>query len=138
MTRIVIIGSPRAGKTTYALALAARERVRVRHTDDLITMVSWSKVSEIVAFQWFADPGPWIIEGVAAVRALRKWLAANSEGVPCDEVIVLEQPHVELTPGQASMAKACATIWAQVEGEIRARGVIVEVDPPWDEDLRPW
>lgn len=133
--RTVVIGAPRAGKTTYAIARGVRERVHVYHTDDLIGTLSWSDLSDHVATEWFAEPGPWIIEGVAAVRALRKWLAANPDGAPCDEVVVLEQPYIELTGRQAGMAKACATIWAEIEPEMRARRVNV---PEWSNRSLSW
>lgn len=127
MARVVVIGSPRAGKTTYANKRGRREGVEVRHTDDLIDEVGldWSGVSERVASDWFAQPGPWIIEGVAAVRALRKWLRYNPAGKPCEEIVLLEEPRVALTDGQARMAKGCAKVWAEVEGQLRARGVEV-------------
>jgi len=125
--RTVVIGPPRAGKTTYANKRGKRERVEVRHTDDLIGELDWSGVSERVASDWFAQPGPWIIEGVAAVRALRKWLRYHAEGKPCDEIVLLEEPWVSLSDGQARMAKGCSKVWGEVEGLLRARGVNVVV-----------
>jgi hypothetical protein len=123
--RVIVIGAPRAGKTTYALELGRERGIPVRHTDDLIKGLPWSKVSEVIATQWLETPGPWIIEGVAAVRGLRKWLRANPEGLPFDEIVLLEHPRVDLTSGQAAMAKGCATIWTEVEPEVRARGGIL-------------
>ncbi len=127
MSRVVVIGSPRAGKTTYADKRGRREGVEVRHTDDLIEELAWSAVSEHVAVDWLAQPGPWIIEGVAAVRALRKWLRYNPEGKPCEEIVLLDQPWVALSSRQAGMAKGCAKVWGEVEGQLRARGVSVVV-----------
>ena len=40
--------------------------------DDLIDTHEWSAASAEVA-RWLDDEGPWIIEGVAMSRALRKW-----------------------------------------------------------------
>lgn len=127
MSRVVVIGSPRAGKTTYADKRGRRDGVEVRHTDDLIGELAWSEGSARVASDWFAQPGPWIIEGVAAVRALRKWLRYNAEGKPCEEIVLLEEPWVALNDGQARMAKGCSKVWAEVEGQLRARGVEVVV-----------
>lgn len=125
MTRLVITGVPRAGKTTLARDLAVG--FEPRHTDDLISAsVGWSEVSEIVASRWFPLPGPYVIEGVAAVRALRKWLASHPEGMPCDRVIWLDTPLLPLTRGQEIMAKGCRTVWREVEPELLARGVHVE------------
>lgn len=119
--RICIIGGPRTGKTTLANTMS-----NVLHTDDLIGQFDWSGVSEFVATDWFARPGPWVIEGVAAVRALRKWLAANTDGVPCERIIVLTEPYVELSKGQASMAKGHEKVWQEVLPQLLARGVAVE------------
>ena len=76
MTRVVIAGGPRTGKTTHANKLGAESGARVRHTDDLIGRLEWSAASQEVS-QWFDEPGPWIVEGVAVPRAVRKWLAAH-------------------------------------------------------------
>src|SRR5688572_24955373 len=70
--RIVIGGWPRTGKTTLANQLAARLRIPVMHTDDLIGKVQISEASGVVA-EWLSKPGPWIIEGVTTTRGLRKW-----------------------------------------------------------------
>jgi hypothetical protein len=130
--RICIAGGPRTGKTTLALDLYERTRIDpdhdrvgvLRHTDDLIDL-GWSEASAAAA-EWFREPGPWIVEGVAVPRALRKWLAAN-EGKPCDVVYWLEEPHEELSPGQVAMAKGCATVFDEIRAELEARGVhIVE------------
>lgn len=124
-TRLVIAGVPRAGKTT--LAGASARGFEPRHTDDLILpSVDWSEVSEIVASRWFPLPGPWIIEGVRAVHALRKWLRAYATGVPCDRVVWLGTPRIALTPGQASLAKACTTVWHETRPGLLARNVQVD------------
>ena len=140
MRRIVITGGPRTGKTTIAeeMALAGvpldptfrshSGPLTVRHTDDLIG-VGWSEASAAVAL-WFDAPGPWIVEGVAAVRALRKWLAANPDGKPCDVVYWLSEPVVERTPGQISMANGCDTVWRGIVEDLRARGVDIRDRPP--------
>jgi broad-specificity NMP kinase len=118
--RICIIGGPRTGKTTLASTME-----NVLHTDDLIDKFDWSGVSEFVATDWLARSGPWVIEGVAVVRALRKWLAAHAHGQPCDRIIVLTQPHVELSKRQASMAKGHEKVWQEVRTTLLARGVVV-------------
>lgn len=120
MTRIVIAGGPRTGKTSFARTLGQH-----RSTDDLIGTHDWSGVSELVASQWMVAPGPWVIEGVAAVRALRKWLVAHPEGKPCDVVHWLRKPMVARSPGQETMAKGCESVWREVEPELRRRGVEV-------------
>jgi hypothetical protein len=121
--RVVIAGGPRVGKTTLAASLAAEKGIElVQNTDQLVGVLEWSEASAEVA-TWFDKPGPWIVEGVATVRALRKWFAAHDEGTPCDLVIWLDQPREELSKGQAAMAKGCAKILAEIVGELVKRGV---------------
>ncbi len=119
--RICIVGGPQCGKTTrsYLLGLRAQD---VRHTDDLIKTHEWSAQSEEVS-RWFDEPGPWVIEGGAAVRALRKWLRANLTGTPCDEVHIMASPKVELTRDQESMLKGFFKIWRDVQDELVVRKV---------------
>jgi adenylate kinase family enzyme len=115
--RIVICGAPRSGKTTLA-------GLQALHTDDLIPL-GWSEASEKVADDWMQRPGPWVIEGVAAARALRKYLAQHPNK-PCDKVIYMPTPRTTPTPGQASMAKGVETVWQQIKGELQARGVEIQ------------
>lgn len=116
--RTVIAGGPRTGKTTLANAMG----VTVDRTDDLVGKMEWSALSEYVADIWMSQP-EFCIEGVAAVRALRKWMVKNPEGIPCDEVVWLDDPKEALLKGQASMAKGCVTIWTQILPELEQRGV---------------
>lgn len=120
--RIVIAGGPRTGKTTLANELAGERGQTAKHTDDLISL-GWSEASQVCADDWLNAEGDWIVEGVSAPRALRKWLQANPEGKPCDVVHWLSVPHVELTKGQAAMAKGCLAVWIEVFTELRSRGV---------------
>jgi hypothetical protein len=144
MTRIVILGGPRTGKTTLSKSMSrvhgARPQtvgmdgyVNVSHTDDLIEQCkhlgkdAWSEASRI-ASTWLDAPGPWIIEGVAMSRALRKWREAHpGERPPVDRVIRLTTPHVELTKGQAAMAMGEATVWAEVEPWLLESGLTIEL-----------
>jgi hypothetical protein len=140
MTRICIAGGPRTGKTTLAGKLQAdfigerrawldvealRAAMPVRHTDDLIDL-GWSDASAAAAL-WFDDPGPWIVEGVAVPRALRKWLAAHPEGKPCDVVHWLEEPMDLRSKGQIAMGKGCATVWEEIHDALTERGVRIVV-----------
>lgn len=127
MTRILIAGGPRTGKTTLAAKLAeADPAIVVRHTDDLINTHSWSAASSEVA-TWIDAPDPWIIEGVAAVRALRKWLHAHPDEKPCDAIYFGIAPKVDLSPGQLAMLRACATMWWQIKAYVMDRGIAVTV-----------
>jgi adenylate kinase family enzyme len=129
--RIVIAGAPRAGKTTLGEQLARETGFRLRHTDDLVGRLDWSAASAEVS-TWLDAPGPWIVEGVTAVRALRKWLsghAAHAHGAPADVIHWLTTARVPRTPPQEAMAKGCATVWAEILPLLRGRGVTV-VAPP--------
>jgi hypothetical protein len=141
MTRICIAGGPRTGKTTLAGRLIATDPVDfmsaargatspadlnpVRHTDNLMHL-GWSEASEAAAL-WFDEPGPWIVEGVAVPRALRKWLAAHPEGKPCDVVHWLEEPRDLRSKGQIAMGKGCETVWMEIHDALTERGVRIVV-----------
>src|SRR6476620_5132400 len=118
--RLVICGAPRAGKSTHALALHT-PGVWVYHLDSLIAEHAWSEQSDIAA-RYLGEPRPYIVEGCAAVRALRKRLAADP-GKPCDAIVRMPTPRVELTRGQATLMKGERTIWTEIEPELQARGV---------------
>ena len=120
--RVCIAGVPRSGKTTVADGMSRQSPgLRVRHTDDVAPM-GWSQASQHVS-TWLDAAGPWVIEGVAVPRALRKWLARNPTGKPCDVVAFSAEPRVKLTPGQLAMAKGCITVWAEIVAELEKRGV---------------
>lgn len=124
--RVLILGGPRTGKTTLAESFGVAIGCPVRHTDDLLGG-QWSEVSEEVS-TWIDEPGPWIIEGVAVVRALRKWLLRNPTGSPCDRVVILAwRPYVSRSEGQERMAKGHDTILAEVIGPLHERVGSVEV-----------
>lgn len=128
--RICITGGPKTGKTTLANRIADEYGdhvgTTVAHTDDLIATHEWSAASLEVS-HWLDAPGPWIIEGVAVSRALRKWRDAHpGERPPIDKLIVLSHPWVQLTGGQAAMAKGVATVQADIEPWLRQYKITVE------------
>lgn len=125
--RTVIGGGPRVGKTSLAARLEAIG-IPVEHTDDLIGVFEWSALSEHVAHR-MAEPSPWIWEGAATVRALRKALAMRPER-PCDLLVWMRGAWVPLTPGQAGLAKGCESVLREIRPELVRRGVeILEVNP---------
>lgn len=105
-----------------ATRLATKFALEVVHSDSLISL-GWSQASDEVAR--LIEAGPGIFEGVAVVRSLRKLIARNSTK-PVDLVIVLHTPLIELSKGQEGMRKAGETMLAEIEQELRARGVALE------------
>ena len=120
--RLVIAGGPRVGKSTLAKALGSNT-TPIYGTDDLIGL-GWSEAS-LMASTWFDRPGPWIAEGVAIGRALRKWLARNPNGAPCDAALWLTHPVQPRVRGQHVMALGCASVWSEIRETLRIRGVKV-------------
>lgn len=120
--RVIVIGGPMAGKSTFAQKSglphyctdkASQSRDRYQATTYMPEQLDWSDQSDFIVSQWFSKPGPWVIEGVAAVRALRKWAAKYPNVLPCDEIIVLNSKQ-SLTEGQLSMAKGVISIWSEI------------------------
>lgn len=122
--RILISGGPKTGKTTFANTFESLG-YRVRHTDDVMNTHDWSAASTEVA-TWLPSDGRTVIEGVSIFRALRKWLATNPDGKPCDVLYVMWKSFVEYSKGQASMAKGCSTVFCEISGELLRRGVRIE------------
>lgn len=118
--RTVIIGGPRTGKTTRASV----EIGSVLHTDDLAAGRDWSAQSQ-AASEHLGASSEGTMEGVTAVRALRKWMASHS-GKPCERVIVMREAHQLLTEGQRKLKVGCETVWTEIEPELRRRGVAIE------------
>lgn len=112
--RRLVTGAPRTGKTSLGIKLAQGEGMRHLCTDpqDLCPAgvagtplgLEWSACSEWVARHWLELPGPWVIEGVAVPRALRKWRAMHPDAPPpCDELIIMSEPFMALTTKQLAM-----------------------------------
>jgi hypothetical protein len=127
LSRTIIVGGPRCGKSTLARQYRARgvpvfcgdPRSKCKEPEDGVTYLpeglDWSEGSQYVANEWFTMPGPWLLEGQIMARALRKWTSA---GEPCDEIIVLRNHHPKavVSPGQRAMHKAVMTVWSEIEG----------------------
>src|SRR5688572_28574580 len=124
--RVLILGGPLRGKSTLARELRA-EGLRTFCTDApsycreveygvtyLPEGLVWSGASQYVADQWLSMPGPWVIEGAAAVRALRKWAEANPDGVPADRIVMLVQARAPTTGRQEGLAKGVVSVWREI------------------------
>lgn len=88
--------------------------------------LGWSESSLEVA-RWLDSEGPLLIEGVAVMRALRKWMKKNASGKPIDKLVLLTNPPFAAhSSGQASMAKGIETVTDEILGDLVARGVRVQ------------
>ncbi|NIR31638.1 MAG: hypothetical protein GWN84_20470 [Gammaproteobacteria bacterium] len=124
--RAVICGGPRCGKTTVAARVAERYRRRLLPGDGLVGLLEWSDASAQVAL-WLDLPGDWVIEGVVAARALRKWMAAYpGERLPA-AVLRLETPVHARGDALAAMAKGEATVWAGIADELLQVATVIAV-----------
>lgn len=125
--RVCIGGGPGTGKTFLANHVEA-VGLEVKHTDILIATHAWGDDSAEVV-KWMNEPGPWIIEGIAVVRALRKHLAAHPTGRPCDLLFWATTPKKVLTPRQNGLLTACNTIFTEIAQELLKRGVDIREAP---------
>jgi len=126
--RTIIIGGPMSGKSTYASKLGvphyctdpkSLSREVLPNATYLPEGLGWSEGSEFIEREWFTNPGPWVIEGVAVVRALRKFIK-NNPGLspsdqPCEEIIFMHGGKTT-SQGQDSMIKSINTIWDEISG----------------------
>jgi dephospho-CoA kinase len=125
--RIAIIGWPGTGKTTLANELGGG-----RSTDDLMHL-EWSKASEAASY-WFDEPGPWIYEGVAIPRALRKWRERNPDKLPpIDKVILMTHKYRDLQSGAITMGKGIDKVLGELWTWLKK--VEIEIRPD-EEDAR--
>lgn len=124
--RVVIVGGPKRGKSTLSREFLANgfrvfctdQRSMVAEPIDGCTYLpeglDWSASSAYVAEHWLTQPGPWVVEGVATARALRKWADAHESGLPCERIVFLRAPKVTTTKPQEAMAKGIDTVWAGI------------------------
>lgn len=122
--RIVIIGGPHVGKTTLSLRLKDELGISNTHHSDDIKHLGWSESSEF-ASKWFDQDGDFVVEGVQAARALRKWLKANP-GKPLDvDILALPVPQTLRVKGQESMDKGVWTVFSEIRRDLESRGARV-------------
>jgi adenylate kinase family enzyme len=135
--RYIVTGEPRSGKTTFSEVLRGHLGIVPRHTDSAFRLSrgpEWRLrgFSEHVA-QWIDEPGPWVIEGVAAMRALERWLG-RSPGAPCEVLWYLRsdgpaRPESRRKDLSDTSPEHLQGIWELVEPELRARGVRILLVP---------
>lgn len=119
--RILIAGRPHTGKTTLALKLGGQLKIPVLHTDGINRTFTWSAQSVEVA-AWFNRPGPWIIEGMTVVRAIRKFMSF-AQDKPSDVVYWGSVPYGFLDPAQRKFGEGASTVWEEIRDKLLARGV---------------
>lgn len=117
--RVAIAGGCRCGKTT----LSERYTGTIRHTDDLIATVSFPDAADAVC-RWFEEPFD-VIEGALVMRGLRRWLDKHPQGKPCDTLIIMFGPYVELTPQQRNYNRGLRTIFQNIKHPLSRRGVTI-------------
>lgn len=117
--RLLITGAPRTGKTTMAIELTEPGMAGRHYCTDpqdhhavpagvsgTPVGLEWSECSLWIAQHWLELPGPWVIEGVAVPRALRKWHALHPDAPPpCDKLVVLVECHEPLGKRQLKMSQ---------------------------------
>ena len=129
--RVILVGGPRTGKSTYARKLrgegvptyCADPRSLVKDPEGGVSYLpeslDWSGASQFVADEWFRMEGDWCVEGVATVRALRKFLASG-EKLDAEIVVFRDQYEDAVTmPGQRALHKGVNTIWEEIEEQAR-------------------
>lgn len=77
-----------------------------------------------IVANWFGRPGPWVAEGHAMARALRR-----ADRRVCDRVVVFPAPHPNavVTARQLAMGKGVHTVWETVRRSVERQGVEVVV-----------
>ncbi len=137
MKNYIIVGGPKTGKTTLAAKMLSEGNLRaVIHCDDYINL-GWSEASAELANKMDSWKGNEAIclEGVAAVRGLRKWLLKHMGPIPA-QIIYLIEPYQKLTPGQAAMAKGVKTVYDEIHPELLRRGTVIQIGSDGIMDLR--
>ena len=139
MPRVVVIGSPRVGKSTYASKLAKQLNVHLASTgkrteqpeglvstDNYMKRGSFKDVPGLV-IKDLENRESFVLEGTQAVRVLRTWYQRNPEGPKLDKVIYVQNaPWVRHNKGQAAMGKAVRTIFREVAPLLEKAGVPIE------------
>ena len=143
MARIVVIGGPRTGKTTYATKLARQLGVHLASTgkrteaegglvstDNYIGRGTWGEVPDHI-IKDLRQRESFVLEGTQAARVLRRWLTQNPDEPRIDKVLVFNRAWVPRNPHQESMAKGVKTVFRDLEPLLKMAGVTVEhMTPP--------
>lgn len=121
MKRVIIIGHPYAGKSTLSRSLnlpifstdTKKQSREIFKNVTYLPELDQSDISDFIVSKWFTKP-EFVIEGVGAVRALRKWSKMYPNTMPCDKIIFLRNANQQ--DKHVSMSKAIDTIWSEISG----------------------
>ena len=151
MPRIVVIGSPRTGKTTYATKLAKDLGVHLASTgkrseqpeglistDNYLDKGSYADLPDRVIAD-LRGRESFVLEGTQAARVLRRWLRTAPEEVKLDKVLgFLGRPWVARTPRQEATAKGVRTTLRDLEPMLRVAGIPFEHMTPPEISQEDW
>ena len=140
--RIVVIGGPRTGKTTYATKLAREfgahlastgkrtpDESGLVSTDNYMRRANWGTLPDVV-LKDLKDRDNWVLEGTQAARVLRRALKEDPS-FKVDKVLVFNRPWVTRNGGQEAMAKGVRTILKDMAPLLKKAGIEVEhMTPP--------
>jgi len=143
MPRIVVIGGPRTGKTTYATKLAKQLGVHLGSTgkrteqedglvstDNYMKRADWKTLPDVI-IKDLKDREDWVLEGTQAARVLRRWLKQAPDEPKIDKVLVFNRPWVVRNTGQEAMAKGVRTVLRDMMPLLKKAGITVEdMTPP--------
>ncbi len=159
MPRIVVIGGPRTGKTTYATKLARELGVHLastgkhtEHPEGLVSVKNYGKVStdDYVGRYSYADiptqiikdlreMDDFVLEGTQAARVLRRWMREAPDEPRLDKTLVfLGKPWVARNKHQEATTKAVRTVWRDLEPLLRRHGVPYEHMTPPEMSEEDW
>ena len=150
MPRIVVIGGPRTGKTTYATKLARELGVHLASTgkrteserglvstDNYIGSGSYAELPDRVIAD-LRKRDSFVLEGTQAARVLRRWLREAPEEAKLDKVLVFGKPWVARNPRQEATAKGVKTVMRDLLPLLRAAGVETEEMTPPEMTEEDW
>lgn len=128
--RIILVGGPRCGKSTLARKLRKQYNIPTFCTDPLSLVkdledgvtylpegMEWSESSKFVLDRWMSKEGPWCIDGIASVRAIRKAITEGKKDILEGVYIlpVLKQYQDAVTKkGQISLLKGVEKVWYEI------------------------
>lgn len=121
MSKIIIAGSSRTGKSVLANELKRKLGIKLISTDSYINSFSWSDTPEAIIND-IKDLDSYILEGIQCGRVIR---TAEKLGIDLgyDTVYCLFSEWSELNKGQLTQKKGCQTIWKDCVPILNAAGI---------------